>query len=232
MKQFDPEKFVKNKYNHLLIALILLFILSPALETRDSHEKFPILSFIVLVVLVTALRLGFTKGLFLYSFLGVVLISFILNLLVYFLSFSQAALPSILIFVSRSINVLFFLLTIYLLVKRLFYTHKVTADTIKGGVSAFLLIGFVWATLYSLLEQIDPVAYTVSGDKEMMYMYFSFTTLTTLGYGDIVPHTRIAAVLTSSEAITGQLFLTIFVARLVGLYIVNEKESINQKTEI
>ena len=49
------------------------------------------------------------------------------------------------------------------------------------------------------------------------------TTLTTLGYGDIVPNTRFAAILTNSEAIIGQLFLTIFVARLVGLYIVSEQ---------
>lgn len=220
MKRFDPEKFVKNKYNHLLSALILLFVFSPVFEGRDPHERFPVLAFIILVVLVAALRAGFPKGVFLYSFLGIAILSFVLNFLAYFLPLSQMDLSNVLIFISRSINVCFYIATVYLLARRLFRTRKVTADTIKGGVSAFLLIGFVWATLYSLLGQIDADAYTVAGDKEMMYMYFSFTTLTTLGYGDIIPHTRIAAILTSTEAIVGQLFLTIFVARLVGLYII------------
>jgi hypothetical protein len=229
MKRFNPEKFLKNKYNHLLTAMILLFVFSPSLEVRDPEQKFPLVSLVVLVVLVAAIRTGFPKGGYLYSFLGVVFIGFILNLLAFFLPPSQSALAGVLIFIHRSISVLFYLVTIYLLSKRLFHTHKVTSDTIKGGICAYLLIGFAWATLYSLLIQVNPESFTISAGKEMMYVHFSFTTLTTLGYGDIVPRTRFAAILTNSEAILGQLYLTIFVARLVGLYIVEERENLPQK---
>ncbi len=58
-------------------------------------------------------------------------------------------------------------------------------------------------------------------------LYFSFSTLTTLGYGDIVPVSPLARMLTSVEAITGQLYLTVLVARLVGLHIT---ESLSQRS--
>jgi len=224
MRWFDAERFLKNKYNHLLIALIALFILSPSLEVRE-HKQFPLIPLIVLVVLVTAVRAHFPRGPFFNSFLTVAFVSFAINLVIYFLPKSQAEIGSLLVFFSRGINVIFYLVTIYLLSRQLFRVRQVTADTIKGGVSAYLLIGFTWATLYGLLMQVNPEAFVLSSQTEMMLVHFSFTTLTTLGYGDIVPHTRFAAILTNSEAIIGQLFLTIFVARLVGLYIVGEQQA-------
>lgn len=225
MKRLDPEKFLKNKYNHLLSALILLFILSPSLEVRDKSVNFPIIPLVVLVVLVAVIRVDFPRGDFFRVFLIFAFVSFSLNILIYFLPDSQVELMKILRFLSNSISILFYIVTIYILSRRLFRVRKVTADTIKGGISAYLLIGFFWATLYGLLIQIDPDAFVIASNKEMMLVHFSFTTLTTLGYGDIVPNGRFAAVLTNAEAIIGQLYLTIFVARLVGLYIVGEREA-------
>lgn len=224
MKRLDPEKFLKNKYNHLLSALLLLFILSPSLEVKDRSVNFPIAPLILLIVLVAAVRADFPRGIFFKAFLIFAFVSFTLNLLIYFLPESYIEVISTLKFISGSISVLFYSVTVYFLSKRLFSVHKVTADTIKGGISAYLLIGFIFATLYGLLVQIYPNAFIIASDKEMMFVHFSFTTLTTLGYGDIVPKGRFAAVLTNSEAIIGQLYLTIFVARLVGLYIVSERE--------
>lgn len=225
MKRLDPEKFLKNKYNHLLSALILLFILSPSLEVRDKSVKFPIIPLVVLVVLVAVIRVGFPRGKFFRAFLICALVNFSLNLLIYFLPGPRVELTEILKALSSIISILFYIITIYILSRRLFRVRKVTGDTIKGGISAYLLIGFFWATLYGLLIQIDPDAFIVASNKEMMLVHFSFTTLTTLGYGDIVPNGRFAAVITNAEAIIGQLYLTIFVARLVGLYIVGEIEA-------
>jgi hypothetical protein len=146
-------------------------------------------------------------------------------MLIYFLPESCIDAIRILKFITGSIGASFYLITIYFLSKRLFNIRKVTADTIKGGISVYLLMGFAWAALYSLLVQIDPGAFVVASNKEMMFVHFSFTTLTTLGYGDIVPNGRFAAVLTNAEAIVGQIYLTIFVARLMGLYIISEKET-------
>jgi hypothetical protein len=229
MKFLNPEKILINKYNHLLIALILLFIMSPSLEVRDKSLNFPLLPFLVLLVLLAVIRANFPKGLFFRTCLTFVFVNFILNLLIYFLPGSYINAIKILKFSSGIISALFYSTAVYFLFKRLFSVRKVTPDTIKGGVSAYLLLGFVWAIFYGLLVQVYPDAFIITSNKEMMYVHFSFTTLTTLGYGDIVPNGRFAAVLTNSEAIIGQLYLTIFVARLVGLYVAGEKEGGEKK---
>lgn len=224
MKRFDTEKFIKNRYNHLLSALILLFILSPSMEVKDESVNFPIFPFIILIVLVTSVTMHSARGKFFNTFLILAFIDFVLYLVIYFLPEPYLQAINILKLIVSGIGVLLFSVTIYYLSRQLFRVQEVTADTIKGGISAYLLLGFVWALLYSFVVQINPDAFVVTSNKEMMFVHFSFTTLTTLGYGDIVPSDRFAALLTNSEAIIGQLYLTIFVARLVGLYIVGERK--------
>ena len=223
MKRLNIEHFVANKYNHLLTALILMFVFSPRLEVRNPSDTFPLFPLIMLIVLVSAIRTSISKSKVFFTLLAIVILNFTISLVIYF-SPENLKFVDILIFINNNIGCLFFIVTIYVLSRQLFRVHYVTADTIKGGICAYLLIGFLWAMFYGLLMNINPDSFIYSGDK-MRYVYFSFTTLTTLGYGDIVPSGRTAAILTNSEAIIGQLYLTIFVARLVGLYIVNEMQS-------
>jgi hypothetical protein len=103
--------------------------------------------------------------------------------------------------------------------------RNVTFDTVAGAASVYLLFGFVWATLFAIMERVQPGSFTASAhwmlanpDSSMPFTYFSFVTLATLGYGDIVPARPAAAALTLVEALTGQLYMTILIARLVGLH--------------
>ncbi|MEM6502343.1 MAG: ion channel, partial [Cyanobacteria bacterium P01_C01_bin.89] len=99
---------------------------------------------------------------------------------------------------------------------------KASLDTVRGGVSVYLLLGFVWALLYGMVSLADNNAFSPSlrlDDSLLTAMHFSFTTLTTLGYGDIVPKSPLALVLTNLEAIAGQMYSTIFIAILVGGYL-------------
>jgi hypothetical protein len=78
--------------------------------------------------------------------------------------------------------------------------------------------------LYWVLEQLGQGVFITSGDfSRMTAVYFSFVTLATLGYGDIVPHTDVARSLAILEGVGGQLFLAVLVARLVSLYTTNQK---------
>ncbi|WP_227499925.1 potassium channel family protein [Synechococcus sp. PCC 7335] len=114
----------------------------------------------------------------------------------------------------------------YWIGKDIFTAAEVTADTIRGGISVYLLIGFVWALFYGMVAVLNPEAFSQpmfdAGGVEGAYQktfHFSFTTLTTLGYGDIVPISDIALVLTNLEAIIGQMYSTVFIAILVGGYL-------------
>jgi len=99
--------------------------------------------------------------------------------------------------------------------------HRVNHDVIFAAVSAYLLLGIVWAYLYEFHEMAYPGSFK-GGHGPMEkddFFYFSFVTLATVGYGDIVPLTRTGRSLAIVESLTGQLYLTILVARLIGAYV-------------
>jgi hypothetical protein len=109
---------------------------------------------------------------------------------------------------------------IVMLLRRLFRTERVTADTLSAAISGYFLLGILWSFAYALLLQLDPDAFRAvgSGGASDLF-YFSFVTLTTLGYGDITPVSDAAETLAVLEAVVGQLYLAITIARLVGMHI-------------
>lgn len=96
---------------------------------------------------------------------------------------------------------------------------KVDAEHLYAALSAYLLAGIFFGVFYWVLEQIAPGTFAATGDfSRMSAIYFSFVTLATLGYGDIVPRTEVARGLAIVEGVGGQLFLAVLIARLVSLY--------------
>jgi Ion channel len=96
---------------------------------------------------------------------------------------------------------------------------RVDAEHVHAALSAYLLAGIYCGLFYWVLEQTAPGTFAAAGDlSRMSAIYFSFVTLATLGYGDIVPRTDVARGLAIVEGVGGQLFLAVLVARLVSLY--------------
>ena len=106
----------------------------------------------------------------------------------------------------------------------------VTGESIAMSISVYLLMGLAWGLLYILLFQLQPNAFNLSGSPTPapgraedvqplfpIFVYFSLTTLSTIGYGDIIPVSLQARYAAVAEGITGQFYLAILVARLVGL---------------
>ena len=100
-----------------------------------------------------------------------------------------------------------------------FRARAIQAEHVYAALSAYLLAGLFFGLLYWVLQALGSGAFAASGDfSRMTAIYFSFVTLATLGYGDIVPRTDIARGLAIIEGVGGQLFLAVLVARLVSLY--------------
>jgi hypothetical protein len=98
----------------------------------------------------------------------------------------------------------------------------VTAERLYAAASVYLLAGLAFAAVYQGLWQLDPGTFHVGGAPAALpdlgtAIYFSFVTLATLGYGDVVPATPLARSLAISEAVGAQLFVAILIARLVSL---------------
>ena len=118
---------------------------------------------------------------------------------------------------------LFFMLLSAVVFQRIFRAGHVTVHRIAGAVAAYLLIGLVFAYLYDALEVWSPGSFSFANpdlrDNALAdpMSYFSFTTLTTVGYGDVTPSNPLTQSLANLEALIGQLFPTILIARLVAL---------------
>lgn len=116
--------------------------------------------------------------------------------------------------------VLFIVFYVFTLIHVLAYVLRgveITRDKLYGAISVYLLVGLAWAAAYALLQAVAPGSFTSASDKPDL-IFFSFVTLTTLGYGDITPVTGPARSLALLEAVTGVLYLAVLVARLVSAY--------------
>jgi len=124
------------------------------------------------------------------------------------------------------------LLTAALQLHSLAGQRRVSADTVVGGINIYLLFALAFMLIHSLVEVLQPGSYTLGGvplyehalsmdfsDSFAMMLYFSFVTITTLGYGDIVPVSGAAKILSSGQALFGQIYLAVFIARLVALHV-------------
>lgn len=111
---------------------------------------------------------------------------------------------------------------------------RVTYDTISGAICAYLLVGVTFAFVYLALALQSPGAFTLTGtatlaslekthEELQRLVYYSFVTLTTLGYGDIIPANGPARAVSALEAIVGQMYVAILVARLVALHILHSE---------
>ena len=102
-------------------------------------------------------------------------------------------------------------------------TARVTTDTLSGAFATYLILGLLWSMFYGLLDLVDPGSFEFSradvpqDSRRDRFIGFSFTTLTTLGYGNISPATPRADALTTLEAVVGQAYIVIIIARLVAL---------------
>ncbi|MFT5233291.1 MAG: hypothetical protein ACI9UK_002123 [Candidatus Krumholzibacteriia bacterium] len=114
-----------------------------------------------------------------------------------------------------------YLFVIRMMLIKIFKTKKVTFETIGFAICTYLLLGSVFTILYAGVVILNPDAFSQSitqagSSPGSILTYFSFVTLTTLGYGDISPVSPIARSLAILEALTGTLFLAVLISRLVG----------------
>jgi len=121
------------------------------------------------------------------------------------------------IIVGQVFEIAFLGFTIAVSLRFLFTAGRVTHNTIWAAVCVYLLLGVLWAS--ALAEDAGDGMMRLGGAESIYPLYYSLVTMTTLGYGDVVPASPVAQMLAVTEAITGQLYLAVLVARLVGLHI-------------
>jgi hypothetical protein len=119
----------------------------------------------------------------------------------------------------------FLVFTLVTLLRVVVSAKEITADTLYGAISVYLLMAMVWAVAYVMLSQLQPGALSADAARHPNHtidwsdcIFFSFVTLTSTGYGDIAPVSAQARSLASLEAVSGTMYMAVLVARLVGVY--------------
>ena len=120
------------------------------------------------------------------------------------------------------LKILIVSITIVELFREIFKTKIIDSHIISSAISIYVLVGIFWYLLFMFLLMIDPDSFDIRNfNPEMVsidMIYFSFTTLTTLGYGDITPVSYTAKMWSITEAMMGVMFLAVMISRVVSLF--------------
>lgn len=216
-KIFDTsvQAFSQSRFLILLVLILLTIVLTPFLddfiETRILMDFFLTVIFIAIILAIRSKR----SQLIIASFLA-------LPLILSTWSFYFVELRSISL-MTRIFGALFFGYSVINILRIVVQSVDVTKETIFAAIVAYLLIAMTWSFLYMILELMIPGSFAFP-DKSfraetMQFEYFSFVTITTLGYGDIIPLSNKASALALLEALIGQVYLVVLVAWLVGMHV-------------
>ena len=126
------------------------------------------------------------------------------------------------------INVLFFLIIVIQLIHQVARSKIVNRDVILESINGYLLMGLSGSILFALVGRIQEHAFSFSNSPTHLFseaVYFGFITQTTIGFGDITPVSELARLLTITMGISGQLYIAIIIAMLVGKYLSQQRKN-------
>ena len=126
--------------------------------------------------------------------------------------------------VAFSFGTILYFYIVALLVKNLLSIRVITADLIFCAISIYLLIGIMWAGIYNVLEGLAPGSFSETTDL----LYFSFVTLTTVGFGDVAPLSVLSRRLAVFEAAMGSIYMAVIIAMIVGRYMSMQVEQTSE----
>jgi len=211
----------------LLISLfLLLFVLYP-LSKPHGITQYLLDALAVLVMVSGVYAVSDRSRVFFWCVIGLAVFSFALQLLPY------AHLDRSVLLLNKASTMLFLMVVTGAVLYRVLRKGPITVHRVQGAVAVYLMLGLIWALAYSLVFICNPSSFDLGRSMEGMddlmrihtsgmsrLVYFSFVTMTTLGYGDITPQSKLADDLAILQALTGQIYLVVIMARLVSLAVI------------
>ena len=222
------QRLVHGRSTYLLVSLLALIAIGPWLtENVVGRGLWELLFTLVALSSIHMLRIKPGKA----------LISGLLALPTLTSLWLRQAIPAVrLSQVAMVLLTLFLLYTTVTVLLRVFTEQRVTSDTLSAALCVYLLMGYFWGSLYGLMYVVTPGGFQlpawwmpskqqgIATDVPMnMMTYFSFTTLTTLGYGDVLPVGAAPRAAVILEAVLGHFYLAVLVARLIGLHVADAR---------
>ncbi len=205
----------KHRFLILLCTLLFFVIATPFVDALIKlHALVDIFMTIVFIVAMYSI-VGRKKHLVISALLGLPMVTSI-----WLGYFSKSA--TILV-IGELFGVMFIGFAVFELIRFILASEEVTREVLFAAIIIYLLVALMWSFAYIVLETIVPGSFNIpvprTEEKQFVFLYYSFVTITTLGYGDITPVTHQAGALTILEAIVGQIYLVVLVSFLVGMFV-------------
>ena len=208
---------MKSRFAYIILAILLVIMVSPFIRHAGQigHMLTTLMTVTIPVATLHALEPERNRSLSIITLAA---------LFVIFDGLSMFAAHRVLMIAALGFATILYFYIIALLVKKLLSHRVITADLIYCAIATYLLIGVMWSGVYMVIEGISPGSFAGISDPSDL-LYFSFVSLTTLGFGDILPQSIIAKRLTVLEAAMGGIYLAVIIAMLVGRYMTMEEEA-------
>ena len=232
----DSDRFAfvaRHRLSILLAAMVLLMLVAPFLYVivpGEILERTLVTALFVAVLLSAVWVVSRTRT--------AVIIATLLGAPAIVLKGLHVALASDGVGIAMQLFAIAFLAYAIVAILRVVFTdQRVTYNTIAAALCVYLLLSILWASVYAALEIVEPGSFSLTAAETDLIpsaespdefsrqaLYYSLVTMTTLGYGDIAPKTPPARMFAAMQAVMGQIYLAVLVARLVGLHIVHARE--------
>ncbi len=205
----------KDNFIYLLISLIFLLFSSACVDEFMSGEGQTLVLLATIITMIVGIWSVRSANYLFNTGLGLLAVTVLISIVLTFLERAELE------FVHIILMLCFFLLTLKPAIEQTLFAGEITGNSIIGSICIFLLLGLIWTTLYLLVAEFIPGAFSGIGAvnwKQSLpdVIYFSFVTLTTLGFGDVLPVSPLARFLVYMEAVTGVFYMAIVVSSLVG----------------
>ena len=214
-----PGSAFRHRCFYLLAGLLLLLAVTPFVHTPGGAAAANVLNAIVVVTAVVAAGRS-RRALWVAAALAVPTLALQFAGL---LSDDRRILA-----LSHLTGVALYLVAVGYLLRYVLRPDVLTVDKLYGGAATYLLMGVVWAYLYAIVQYLEPGSFAFGGASASLnfreLVYFSFTTLTTVGFGDFTAARPLARMIVVFEEIVGVLYVAILIARLAGSYSPSETE--------
>jgi hypothetical protein len=202
---------MQNRFFYIVFAILLVILITPFIRPLGVAGSLAATVLVATIPLASYYALsGDLRHKAVFALLGIPFV-----LLDAVSLFHQARSVSVVMY---AFGTLMYMYIVVLLLKALLARKSVTTDMIYCAISIYLLIGIMWAGIFAVVETMAPGSFA-SPSGSVDFIYFSFVTLTTVGYGDVAPLTVLSKRLAVFEAGMGGVYMAIIVALIVGRYL-------------
>ena len=205
----------RTNFFYLLVALLIFLVAIPLTDELIVGSPPVVKAILFSLVLIIGVRSLSGGGRFLVTGLGFVIAGVVLSIV--------SAQTNSLIFQHGSLWSLigFLIVAIVYTMRQVAFGTEISTNRLTGAICVYLLLGVIWALAYSVLELAVPNSFSGflawnDGGWDSEWLYFSFVTMTTLGYGDVLPVSATAKAMAYMQAVFGQFYIAVLVAGLVG----------------